>query len=125
MLRLRRFKLWADRLQWLDSLINPDAIPKDIAHTKQRQFASEAAALEVSDLLDILQPGKRHTLLLCLIGQTRARCRDELIEMLLRRVRRTKAARKRNSKHCRTSIGQWKKRSSPSLEELSKNRKGI
>lgn len=87
-------KLWADRLQWLDSLINPDAILQDIAHTKQRQFASEAAMLEVSDLLDIVQPGKRHTLLLCLIRQTRARCRDELIEMLIRRVRRTKAAAK-------------------------------
>ncbi|MBA8903109.1 Tn3 family transposase [Phyllobacterium sp. P30BS-XVII] len=87
-------KLWADRLRWLDSLISRDTILKDIAHTKQRQFASEAATLEVSDLLDIVQLGKRHTLLLCLIRQTRARCRDELIEMFIRRVRRTRAAAK-------------------------------
>lgn len=96
-------KLWANRLQWLDSLISPDAILKDIAHTKQRQFASEAAMLEVSDLLDIAQPGKRHTLLLCLIRQTRARCRDELIEMLFRRVRRTKAV----AKDYRTQLLPW------------------
>lgn len=59
-----------------------------ITHTKLRQFASEAAALEVSELLDISRPGKRHTLLLNLLRQARMRCRDELIEMLLRRIRR-------------------------------------
>lgn len=48
--------------------------------------------MEVSDLLDISRPGKRHTLLLCLIQQARAQCRDELIEMLLRRVRKTQNA---------------------------------
>lgn len=40
------------------------------------------------------QQGKRHTLLLSLIRQARTRCRDELIEMLIRRVRRTQAAAK-------------------------------
>jgi urease gamma subunit len=38
--------------------------------------------------------GKRHTLLLSLLQQTRSSCRDELIEMLLRRVRKTQAAAK-------------------------------
>jgi hypothetical protein len=50
--------------------------------------------LEVSELLDIAQPGKRHTLLLALLRQARMRCRDELVEMMLRRVRRTQAAAK-------------------------------
>ncbi len=65
-----------------------------VAHTKLRQFAAEAAALEVSELLDISQPGKRHTLLLALLRQARMRCRDEPVEMMLRRVRRTQAATK-------------------------------
>jgi len=50
--------------------------------------------MEVSDLLDIAQPGRRHTLLLALLRQSRMRCRDELIEMMLRRIRRTQAAAK-------------------------------
>lgn len=50
--------------------------------------------MEVSELLDISQPGKRHTLLLALLRQARMRCRDELVEMMLRRVRRTQAAAK-------------------------------
>ncbi|MBY5827382.1 Tn3 family transposase [Rhizobium leguminosarum] len=91
-------KLWTERLQWLSRLTSPDALLKGITHTKQCQFAAETAALDVGDLLDITRPGKRHTLLLCLIRQTRARCRDELIEMLLRRVRRTQAAAKEKLK---------------------------
>lgn len=50
--------------------------------------------LEVNDLLDISQPAKRYTLLLSLLRQARMRCRDELIEMMLRRIRRTQAAAK-------------------------------
>jgi hypothetical protein len=65
-----------------------------IAHTKLRQFAAEAAALEVGDMLDIAQPARRHTLLLALLRQAGTRCRDELVEMLLRRVRRTQALAK-------------------------------
>ena len=37
---------------------------------------------------------KRHTLLLALLRQARMRCRDELVEMMLRRVRQTQAAAK-------------------------------
>src|SRR3954452_17344498 len=44
--------------------------------------------------LDIAQPGRRHTLLLSLLRQARMRGRDELIEMMLRRIRRTQAAAK-------------------------------
>ena len=87
-------RLWTDRLDWLGGLIDPDPLLEGIAHTKLRQFAAEAAALEVGDLLDIAQSGKRHTLLLALLRQARMRCCDELIEMLLRRVRRTQAAAK-------------------------------
>jgi TnpA family transposase len=87
-------RLWVERLEWLRGLIDPDLPLDSIAHTKLRQFAAEAAAMEVSDLLDIAQPGRRHTLLLALLRQSRMRCRDELIEMMLRRIRRTQAAAK-------------------------------
>ena len=87
-------RLWIERLDWLAGLIDPDPLLEGVAHTKLRQFAAEAAALEVSELLDISQPGKRHTLLLALLRQARMRCRDELVEMMLRRIRRTQAAAK-------------------------------
>ena len=90
----KTIRLWIERLDWLAGLIDPDPLLEGIAHTKLRQFAAEAAALEVNDLLDISQPGKRHTLLLALLRQARMRCRDELIEMMLRRIRRTQAAAK-------------------------------
>ncbi len=86
--------LWTDRLEWLDGLIDPDPLLEGIAHTKLRQFAAEAAALEVGDLLDIAQPARRYTLLLALLRQARMRGRDELVEMMLRRIRRTQAAAK-------------------------------
>ena len=65
----KTIRLWIERLDWLDGLIDPDPLLEGIAHTKLRQFAAEAAALEVSDLLDIAQPGRRHTLLLALLRQ--------------------------------------------------------
>ncbi len=87
-------RLWIDRLDWVAGMIDPDPLLQGIAHTKLRQFAAEAAALEVSDLLAISQSSKRHTLLLALLRQARMRGRDELIEMMLRRIRRTQAAAK-------------------------------
>lgn len=86
--------LWIERLDWLTGLLDPDPLLEGIAHTKLRQFAAEAAALDVGDVRDISQPGKRHTLLLALLCQARMRCRDELVEMLLRRVRKTQALAK-------------------------------
>jgi hypothetical protein len=87
-------RLWIERLDWLARLIDPDPLLEGIAHTKLRQFAAEAAALEVDDLLGMTQPGKRNTLLLALLRHARMHCRDELIEMMLRRIRRTQAAAK-------------------------------
>ena len=70
----------------------PEPLLADVAHTKLRQFTSEAAVLEVSDMLRICEPGKRDTLLLALIRQSAMRCRDELTEMMLRRILKTQAA---------------------------------
>jgi TnpA family transposase len=87
-------RLWVERLDWLVGLADPDPLLEGIAYTKLRQFAAEAAALDVGDLQDISQPGKRYTLLLALLRQARMRCRDELVQMLLRRVRKTQASAK-------------------------------
>jgi hypothetical protein len=90
----KTIRLWVERMEWLRGSIDPDPPLEGIAHTKLRQFAAEAAALEVSDMLDIAQAVRRHTLLLALLRQSRMRCRDELIEMTLRRIRRTQVAAK-------------------------------
>lgn len=92
--RPSNIKLWIDRMAWLTGLIDTDQALLGISHTKLRQFAAEAAALEVSEMLDIGQSNKRHTLLLCFIRQAQACCRDELVEMFLSRIRRTRAAAK-------------------------------
>jgi hypothetical protein len=49
-------RLWTDRLDWLGGLIDPDPPLEGIAHTKLRQFAAEAAALKVGDLLELPSP---------------------------------------------------------------------
>lgn len=87
-------RLWVERLKWLVALVYSDPLLEGIAYTKLRQFAAEAEALDVGDLRDIAQTGKRHTLLLALVRQARMRCRDELVKMLLRRMRKTQSAAK-------------------------------
>ena len=74
----KTIRLWIERLEWLSSLIDPDPLLEGITHTKLRQFAAEAAALEVSDLLAISHPGRRHALLLSLLRQARMRCPSAL-----------------------------------------------
>jgi TnpA family transposase len=96
--RPETIRLWTDRLDWLTGLLDPDRILEGIAHTKLRQFAAEATALEVSELLGMTRAGKRHTLLLSLLRQARSRCRDERIERLLHRIRRTQAVAKERLK---------------------------
>lgn len=88
----RTLRLWIERLDRLDALPGDERPCAGIAHTKLRQFAAEAAAMEVDGLLDVTRAAKRHTLLLALVRQARMRTRDDMVEMLLRRVRRTQAA---------------------------------
>ncbi len=87
---LKHLRLWIDRLAELDALLDPRPLLGEIPHTKIRQFAAEAKALETGDLRDVCQPGRRHTLLLCLLHQTQTETRDQLIEMFIRRMRRTR-----------------------------------
>jgi len=92
--RAANIKMWIDRAAWLNGLPDPEPLLLGISHTKVRQFGAEAAALEVSELLDIGHASKRSALLLCFIQQSRARARDELVEMFLSRIRRTRTAAK-------------------------------
>ncbi len=48
---------WSERLAELDAILDPKSSLAGIAHTKIRQFAEEAARLEVGDLHDLPQPG--------------------------------------------------------------------
>jgi TnpA family transposase len=86
---LKHVREWTDRLAQLDGILDPRPFLKEIPHTKIRQFAAEATALESGDLRDVL-PGKRHTLLLSFLHQVQSDTRDQLVEMFIRRMRRTR-----------------------------------
>jgi TnpA family transposase len=80
---------WTQRLVDIDGIYDPKSALKDIPHTKIRQFAAEAASLDVGDLRDVCTPGKRYTLLLCFLQQAQSDTRDQLVEMFVRRMRRS------------------------------------
>ncbi|MBF0398697.1 MAG: Tn3 family transposase [Desulfobacterales bacterium] len=86
---LKQMNLWSHRLDWLCSIIHPEEFIKNIAHTKIRQFASEAISLESGDMKDITNEAKRYTLLLCLIYQAQVQTRDDLVIMFLKRMKST------------------------------------
>ena len=91
---LHHIRQWADRLAELDVIIDPKPFLEGVAHTKIRQFAAEASRMQIGDLREVAQPGKRHTLLLCFLFQAQAGTRDELVEMFLRRIRKNRHAAK-------------------------------
>jgi hypothetical protein len=82
---LKHLREWTDRLAELDAILDPRPFLKDIPHTKFRQFAAEATALETGDLRDVYVclPDRRHTLLLCLLHQVQSETRDQLVEMFI------------------------------------------
>ena len=65
--RLRLTEKPIQRMDWLNSLLETVALLEGIAHTKIRQFAAEAEALEATDMLSSHNTPKCHTLLICLI----------------------------------------------------------
>ncbi|MCA9840341.1 MAG: DUF4158 domain-containing protein [Trueperaceae bacterium] len=86
---LKNMRAWAERLDWLINLIDPIPFTKELTHTKLRQFAAEAATLELGDIKDFANPLKRYCLLLCLIQQAQVSSKDSLIKMFLDRMRNT------------------------------------
>ena len=93
--RLSRIALWIDHLAELDAILDPRPFLAGVAHTKVRQFAAEASVLSISDIRDVRNPGRRHTLLLSLLDQAQSSARDELVEMFLRRMRHIRNAAKK------------------------------
>lgn len=87
---LKHLREWTDRLAELDAILDPRPLLADIPHTQIRQFAAEATALETGDLRDVCRLGRRHTVLLCLLHQTQTETRDQLVELFIRRMRRTR-----------------------------------
>jgi TnpA family transposase len=82
---LSHLKAWQDRLAWLLQLGSMELLVQDIPPALIRHFAAEARALDASELNDYT-PAKRWTLLACLIKETQMGTRDDLIEMLLKRI---------------------------------------
>jgi Domain of unknown function (DUF4158) len=89
---LTHLRQWTARLTWLESILPTRPFLTEIANTKVQQFAAEAAALDVGDLRDISTPSRRYSLLICFLYQAQVQTRDELVEMLLKRMRRTTTA---------------------------------
>ena len=85
---LKQMNLWTKRLDWLFSILAPSEFLKDIAHTKIRQFAAEVESLEVGDMKDIHNNSKRYSLLICFIHKYQFQTRDELVYMLLKRMKK-------------------------------------
>ena len=95
---LQHLRQWTERLTWLESILPTRPFLTEIAHTKIQQFAAEAAALDVGDMRDIADQSRRHSLLICFLYQAQVHTRDELVEMLLKRMRRTTTAAKKRLK---------------------------
>ena len=88
---LMHLREWLDRLPWLEAILAPQPLLTGIAHTKIRQFAAEANALEVGDMRDI-HPRRCWSLLRCFLAQTQVQTRDQLVEMFLKRRQRMTTA---------------------------------
>jgi hypothetical protein len=95
---LTHLRQWTERLQWLESILSTPPCLTDIAHTKIQQFAAEASALDVGDMRDTHNQPRRYSLLTCLLYQAQVQTRDELVAMLLKRMRRAATTAKKRLK---------------------------
>jgi hypothetical protein len=86
---LQHMREWSQRLDWLESVVDTAPLVASVANTKVQQFAAEAKAYDVKDMRRIQSVPRRRALLVCLLYQAQVQTRDELVEMLLRRMRRT------------------------------------
>jgi hypothetical protein len=86
---LKQMYQWITRLNWLNALMDTTPLLENIAHTKVRQFAAQAAMMETQDMQDVRDAPKRYTLLICLIHHMRVETKDQLVRMFLKRTNRT------------------------------------
>lgn len=87
---LQHMRQWSQRLEWLESILTTRPLLAGIASTKVQQFAAEARAHDVKDMRRIQRVPRRRALLVCLLHQAQVHTRDQLAEMLLKRMRRTR-----------------------------------
>ena len=95
---LQHLHQWTQRLTWLESILPTRPFLKEIVLTKIQQFAAEASALEVGDMRDIHNRSRRYSLLICFLYHAQVQTRDQLVEMLLKRMRRTTTSAKQRLK---------------------------
>lgn len=81
----KHIDLMADQLEWLDSFGSFETIFEGIVDSKVRFFAELAKQYDAGALKDYAEP-KRLTCVLALIHRMRVRTRDQLTEMLLRKI---------------------------------------
>ena len=74
-----------DHLDWLSSFGDVDGPLAGMAPMKIRNFAYQAKAMDASERRDFT-PANRYTLLLCLVRRMRVTTRDDMAEMLLKRM---------------------------------------
>lgn len=83
---LSQMRLWSNRLEELEGILDTQFFVQEIAFTKIRQFAAEAQVMELHELKQIKDFPKRYSLLLCLLHKAQRQTRDELVKMLLKRM---------------------------------------
>lgn len=82
---LTHLKDLQNHLDWLEGLGQAENWLKAVPRPKIATFAAQARALDASDLSDYL-PARRYTGLACLIFHSRLSTRNNLVEMLLKRM---------------------------------------
>jgi TnpA family transposase len=87
---LQHMRQWSHRLDWLESILTTGPLVDGIANTKVQQFAAEALALDVADMRRLQIVPRRRALLVCMLHQAQVQTRDQLADMLLKRMRRTR-----------------------------------
>lgn len=99
---LKLIRDWTTRLAWLQDILDTSKLFEIINPTKVHQFAAEVRNVEAQDLKDMKSP-KRYTHLVCLIQQQQLLAKDQLVELFLRRMQRTRIGAE---KRLETLIGQ-------------------
>lgn len=84
---LKHLRRWEERLAWLDTLPDARFLLSEVANTKIKEFATQAHALETGDMRDVHDAPRRYTMFLCLLYQAQVYTRDQLVTMLLKRMR--------------------------------------
>lgn len=110
---LKRVRERVRHLGELVGLLETAPLIEGVAHTKVRQFAAEARALEVGDVKGLASEAHRRALLVCFVHDAQVTARDDLAEMFLRRMRRTQTVRNRRSPDSTSATARLRKRCWP------------